>query len=60
MIRSGADVQAPIDFPEQARNITGLVFAEVHAASRLVSVLEGRYSLEGLRAAVAAHVRALM
>jgi len=37
-----------------------LEIAEKHAASRLVSVLEGGYSLEGLRAAVAAHVRALM
>jgi acetoin utilization deacetylase AcuC-like enzyme len=34
--------------------------AEKHAAGRLVSVLEGGYSLEGLAAAVAAHVRALL
>jgi acetoin utilization deacetylase AcuC-like enzyme len=37
-----------------------LQIAEKHAANRLVSVLEGGYSLEGLAAAVAAHVRALL
>jgi acetoin utilization deacetylase AcuC-like enzyme len=37
-----------------------LEIAEKHAASRVVSVLEGGYSLEGLGAAVAAHVRALL
>jgi acetoin utilization deacetylase AcuC-like enzyme len=37
-----------------------LEIAEKHAANRLVSVLEGGYSLEGLGAAVAAHVRALL
>jgi acetoin utilization deacetylase AcuC-like enzyme len=34
--------------------------AEKHADNRLVSVLEGGYALDGLGAAVAAHVRALL
>jgi acetoin utilization deacetylase AcuC-like enzyme len=37
-----------------------LEIADKHAHGRLVSVLEGGYSLSGLAAAVAAHVRALM
>jgi acetoin utilization deacetylase AcuC-like enzyme len=37
-----------------------LEIAGKHAANRLVSVLEGGYSLEGLGAAVAAHVKALL
>ena len=34
--------------------------ADKHAGGRLVSVLEGGYSLEGLAAGVRAHVQALM
>src|SRR6185369_8027599 len=37
-----------------------LEIADKHAGGRLVSVLEGGYSLSGLAAAVTAHVRALM
>jgi acetoin utilization deacetylase AcuC-like enzyme len=37
-----------------------LEIAEKHAGRRLVSVLEGGYSLEGLGAGVVAHVRALL
>jgi acetoin utilization deacetylase AcuC-like enzyme len=39
---------------------TMLEVAGTHAGGRLVSVLEGGYSLEGLAAATAAHVRALV
>jgi acetoin utilization deacetylase AcuC-like enzyme len=38
---------------------TMMEIAGEHSGSRLVSVLEGGYSLEGLAAAVAAHVRGL-
>jgi|SRR5581483_7498923 len=43
-------------------DLTGVMLeiADKHAGGRLVSVLEGGYSLEGLGAGVAAHVRALM
>jgi acetoin utilization deacetylase AcuC-like enzyme len=42
-------------------DLTGVMLevAGEHAGSRLVSVLEGGYSLDGLAAAVTAHVRAL-
>jgi acetoin utilization deacetylase AcuC-like enzyme len=42
-------------------DLTGVMLeiAGTHAGGRLVSVLEGGYSLEGLGAGVAAHVRAL-
>ena len=43
------------------RDLTNLMLevADATAAGRLVSVLEGGYSLEGLAAASAAHVHAL-
>ena len=46
---------------EQFAELTGIVMqiARDHAGCRVVSVLEGGYSLEGLAAASAAHVRAL-
>lgn len=37
-----------------------LAIARDHAAGRLVSILEGGYSLKGLSSAVSAHVRALL
>jgi acetoin utilization deacetylase AcuC-like enzyme len=37
-----------------------MAIARNHAAGRLVSVLEGGYSLEGLASAVSAHLRALL
>lgn len=45
------------DFAELTNILTRL--AEQHASGRVLSVLEGGYSLTGLPAAVAAHVRAL-
>ncbi len=47
---------------EDFREITLLVreIADQHAEGRLVSVLEGGYSLEGLAAGVASHVAALL
>jgi len=46
---------------EQFAELTGIIkqIAGDHAGGRVVSVLEGGYSLEGLAAASAAHVRAL-
>lgn len=43
-------------------NLTRIMMkiAETHAGGRLVSVLEGGYNLDGLAAAVSAHVAALM
>src|SRR5262249_6602298 len=45
------------DFAELTKVM--LEIAGTHAGGRLISVLEGGYSLTGLEAAVAAHVRAL-
>jgi len=45
------------DFAEMTRIVAGI--AREHAGGRLVSVLEGGYSLDGLARASAAHVRAL-
>ncbi len=44
------------------RKLTGIVMAIArdHAAGRLVSILEGGYSLKGLASAVAAHLGALL
>ncbi len=46
---------------EDFADLTGIMLeiAEMHAGGRLVSVLEGGYSLEGLGAAAASHVQAL-
>jgi acetoin utilization deacetylase AcuC-like enzyme len=46
------------DFVELTRIVRGI--ADRHANGRLVSTLEGGYALEGLAAAAAAHVRALV
>lgn len=46
------------DFAELTRMMTDL--AEAHCNGKLVSVLEGGYSLEGLSLGVEAHVRALL
>jgi acetoin utilization deacetylase AcuC-like enzyme len=46
------------DFVELTRIVRGI--ADRHADGRLVSTLEGGYALEGLAAAAAAHVRALV
>jgi acetoin utilization deacetylase AcuC-like enzyme len=48
---------ADADFVELTELMMGM--AERHAGGRLVSVLEGGYNLEGLAAAVAAHVQTL-
>jgi len=45
------------DFAEMTDIVTSI--ARSHAAGRIISVLEGGYSLEGLAAAAAAHVRSL-
>lgn len=46
------------DFIEMTRLVMGI--ADRHAGGRLVSLLEGGYSIDGLAAAAAAHVRTLM
>jgi acetoin utilization deacetylase AcuC-like enzyme len=46
------------DFAEMTRMVMGI--AHRHAAGRVVSVLEGGYDLEGLQAAVVAHVAEIM
>jgi acetoin utilization deacetylase AcuC-like enzyme len=46
------------DFVELTRIVRGI--ADRHANGRLVSTLEGGYALDGLAAAAAAHVRALV
>ncbi len=45
------------DFAEMTRLVMGI--AARHAGGRVVSLLEGGYGLEGLGAAVAAHVGTL-
>jgi len=45
------------DFADLTRTVMGI--AEKHAGGRLVSVLEGGYTLSGLASAAAAHVEAL-
>jgi acetoin utilization deacetylase AcuC-like enzyme len=46
-----------VDFAELTKIM--LEIAGEHASGRLISVLEGGYSLSGLEAAVGAHVKAL-
>ena len=46
------------DFADLTRAAMGI--AARHAGGRVVSVLEGGYNLDGLAAAAAAHVQALM
>ena len=46
------------DFADLTRAMMGI--ASRHASGRVVSVLEGGYSLDGLASAAAAHVEALM
>ncbi len=45
-------------FAELTRRM--MAIAETHASSRLVSVLEGGYNIEGLALAVESHIRALL
>jgi len=54
----GRFVLSDADFRELTEIVLGI--AEKHAGGRVVSVLEGGYSLEGLARAVTAHVQTLM